>query len=227
MNDPAPTTHNSRAAVFSDVEGTLLDGNLPRMSLAAGSKMGFFSTWQKSQFYFFGILGKIAPGKLKQSVRLAAIKRAMAGQKQENVGMLVEAVVPEAMALLKRGTLARLQAHQQEGLPLFLVSAGLHQLIVRIAEELGGKGEGTRYVERGGVYQAALEGPPCQGEGKAARARAICAEMGFDPAQCYAYGDTVNDVPFLALFGHPCAVDPDAGLAAEASRRGWPILQGA
>jgi len=33
--------------------------------------------------------------------------------------------------------------------------------------------------------------------------------------------------PFLALFGHPCAVDPDPGLAAEAERRGWPILRSA
>jgi HAD superfamily hydrolase (TIGR01490 family) len=217
---------NSRVAVFSDVEGTLIDGSLPRMALDAGSKMGFFSPWQKSQFYFFGILGKVATGKLKQAVRLAAIKRAMAGQKRRNVGKLVEAVVPQVMALAKPGTLARLKAHQADGMPLFLLSAGLHEMVERIAVELGGRGEGTRYVERGGVYQAELDGPACQGEGKAARALAICAEMDFDPAQCYAYGDTVNDVPFLAVFGHAYAVDPDEGLAAEARRRGWPILQG-
>lgn len=217
---------NSHAAVFSDVEGTLINGSLPRMALEAGSKMGFFSPWQKSQFYFIGILGKVAPGKLKQAVRLAAIKRAMAGQKRQNVGKLVGAVVPQVMALVKPGTLARLKAHQAEGMPLFLLSAGLHEMVEGIAVKLGGRGEGTRYVERGGVYQAELDGPACQGEGKAARALAICAEMGFDPAQCYAYGDTVNDVPFLAVFGHAYAVDPDEGLAAEARRRGWPILQG-
>ncbi len=216
----------ANSAVFSDVEGTLIDGNLPRMSLAAGSKMGFFSPWQKSQFYFFGILGKIAPGKLKQSVRLAAIKRAMAGQKAANVGRLVEAVVPEAMQLIKPGTLERLKAHQREGMPLFLLSAGLHDLIVRIAEALGGEGEGTRYVQRNGVYIARLDGPPCQGEGKAARALAICKRLDLDPANCYAYGDTANDIPFLQLFGHPHAVDPDEQLAEEARHRNWPILSG-
>jgi len=219
-------SNSSRAAVFSDVEGTLIDGSLPRLSLDAGSKMGFFSPWQKSQFYFFGILGKIAQGKLRQSVRLAAIKRAMAGQKRRNVQKLVEVVVPQVIALVKPATLARLKAHQAEGMPLFLLSAGLHELVEGIAVELGGRGEGTRYIERGGIYQAELDGPACQGEGKAARALAICAEMGFDPAQCYAYGDTINDVPFLALFGHAYVVDPDEGLAAEARRRGWPVLQG-
>lgn len=214
----------TNSAVFSDVEGTLINGNLPRMSLAAGSRMGFFSPWQKSQFYFFGILGKVAPGKLKQAVRLAAIKRAMAGQKVANVGKLVEAVLPEAMSLVKPGTLSRIKAHQAEGMPLFLLSAGLDQLIVRIAEELGGKGQGTRYVERDGTYIAQLDGLPCQGQEKAARALVICKDLGLHPAQCYAYGDTANDIPFLSAFGHSHAVDPDEALAAEAARRGWPIL---
>jgi HAD superfamily hydrolase (TIGR01490 family) len=217
----------SKAAVFSDLEGTLVDGSLPRMSLAEGSKLGFFSPWQKAQFYFFGVLGEIAPGKLKQTVRLAAIKRAMAGQRSQNVGRLVEAVVPQAMALVKPSMLARLKAHQAEGMPLFLLSAGLHELVQAIAVELGGRGEGTRYIEHDGIYQAGLDGLACQGEGKAARALAICTEMGLDPAQCYAYGDTINDLPFLAMFGHPHAVDPDAGLAEEAKRRGWPVVRGA
>lgn len=215
-----------RAAVFSDVEGTLIDGNLPRMSLAAGDRLGLFTPWQKSQYYFFGIMGKIAPGKLKQAVRLAAIKRAMAGQEAANVGKLVDAVLPEAMKLVKPGTLKRIQAHQREGLPLFLLSAGLDQLVSRIGTELGGTGEGTRYVERGGVYLAQLDGPVCQGEGKAARAMSICRKEGIDPAQSYAYGDTANDIPFLKVFGHPHAVDPDEALAREARERGWPIISG-
>lgn len=226
MTNPKSAIPNPKSAVFSDVEGTLIDGNLPRMSLAAGDKLGFFNPWQKTQFYFFGILGKIAPGKMKQGVRLAAIKRAMSGQKRGNVGKLVEAVLPQAMARIKKGSLERLRAHQREGMPLFLLSAGLHELIVRIGEELGGQGEGTRYAHSNGVYIAQLDGPALQGEGKAARAKAICKEQGFDPAQCYAYGDTANDIPFLKLFGHPHAVDPDEKLAEEAKRQGWPILSG-
>ncbi len=49
--------------------------------------------------------------------------------------------------------------------------------------------------------------------------------MGWDAASSYAYGDTASDIPYLALFGHPAAVDPDRRLAAEAERRGWPIIQ--
>ena len=211
-------------AVFSDVEGTLVDANLPKMSVALGRKMGYFSQWQIAQLGVLSMLGKFLPGEMRGRVRLAGIRRAMAGQRVEDVTNLVEAVLPQVMAKIKPGTMARVKEHQQEGLPLVLMSGGLHELIVRLGEELGGRGEGTRYAKANGRFLARFDGVVCQGEGKAERARAVCTEMAYDPAECYAYGDTGNDIPFLSLFGHPHAVDPDSELAAEAARRGWPIL---
>ena len=43
-------------------------------------------------------------------------------------------------------------------------------------------------------------------------------------AKSYAYGDSVADLPWLALVGTPTAVNPDARLAREALRRRWRIL---
>lgn len=54
---------------------------------------------------------------------------------------------------------------------------------------------------------------------------AIARELGCDPANCYAYGDTATDIPFLEAFGHARAVDPDEGLEAEAKKRGWEIIR--
>jgi HAD superfamily hydrolase (TIGR01490 family) len=212
-------------AVFSDVEGTLVDANLPRMSVALGRKMGYFSRLQIAQLGALSMLGKVLPGDMRGRVRLAGIRRAMAGQRVEDVASLVEAVLPQVMARIKPGTLARVKEHQKAGLSLVLMSGGLHELIARLGEELGGRGEGTRYAKGNGRFLARFDGAVCQGEGKAARALAVCAEMGYDSAECYAYGDTGNDIPFLSLFGHPHAVDPDPELAAEASRRGWSVLR--
>ncbi len=211
--------------MFSDVEGTLVDANLPRMSLALGRKMGFFSRWQMAQLGALSLLGKVLPGGMSQRMRVTSVRRAMAGQREEDVQKLVDAVLPQVMSLIKFDTLAQLKAHQSVGLPLVLMSGGLHELIARLGEELGGRGEGTRYRKANGRFLARFDGPVCQGEGKAARALAICAETGYDPTECYAYGDTGNDIFFLALFGHPHAVDPDEELAAEAKRRGWPIIR--
>jgi HAD superfamily hydrolase (TIGR01490 family) len=41
----------------------------------------------------------------------------------------------------------------------------------------------------------------------------------------WAYSDSMNDLPLLSAVDHAVAVNPDARLAAEAQRRGWPTLQ--
>jgi len=38
------------------------------------------------------------------------------------------------------------------------------------------------------------------------------------------YSDSINDLPLLARVRRPVAVDPDAQLAAECARRGWPMI---
>jgi phosphoserine phosphatase len=211
-------------AAFFDVEGTLVDANLPRLSLALGRDMGFFSRRQIAQFGALSVLGKVLPGNLKGWARITAIRRAMAGQRREDVDRLVEAVLPRAMSRMKATSFDRLKKHQDDGLPLVLLSGGLHELIARLGAELGGRGEGTRYMKSGDRFLARFDGPLCQGEGKAERAREICAEMGCDPMECYAYGDTGNDIHFLEFFGHSHAVDPDKRLASEAQLRGWPVI---
>jgi HAD superfamily hydrolase (TIGR01490 family) len=38
------------------------------------------------------------------------------------------------------------------------------------------------------------------------------------------YSDSINDLPLLSAVGRAVAVNPDERLAAEAARRGWPVL---
>lgn len=215
-----------RAAVFSDVEGTLVDGSLPSMSLAIGRRMGMFSTWQLAQVVTIALVGGALPGNLRRRVQASAVIRAMAGHTLDETERLVEALIPEVLLRIKPAMLDRLREHQRAGLPVVLVSGGMHPAIARLGIELGARGEGTKLVVRSGRYTAQLDGPICQGEGKAMRARAIIEEIGCDPALSYAYGDTASDIPFLGLFGRAHAVDPDAALAAEAQRRGWPMIRG-
>ncbi len=40
-----------------------------------------------------------------------------------------------------------------------------------------------------------------------------------------AYSDSINDLPLLQAVKRPVAVNPDAGLHAQAVARGWPIMQ--
>ena len=60
---------------------------------------------------------------------------------------------------------------------------------------------------------------------KADAVRALAAERDYDLAACFAYSDSVTDVPLLATVGHPTAVNPDRGLRRIAVERGWPMLE--
>lgn len=78
-----------------------------------------------------------------------------------------------------------------------------------------------------GRYTGRVAGVPCFREGKVQRLHEWLAGLGrllgeFDETRCYS--DSHNDLPLLRLVSHPVAVDPDARLAAEASRHGWPAI---
>ena len=78
-----------------------------------------------------------------------------------------------------------------------------------------------------GRFTGRVAGIPCFREGKNARLDAWLAAQGRTlrdfPASTF-YSDSHNDLPLLERVSRPVAVDPDAQLAAEAARRGWPLL---
>ena len=78
-----------------------------------------------------------------------------------------------------------------------------------------------------GRFTGRVDGVPCFREGKIARVEAWLAREGRrlgDFPQSAFYSDSHNDLPLLERVSRPVAVDPDATLAAEAGRRGWPVI---
>lgn len=47
----------------------------------------------------------------------------------------------------------------------------------------------------------------------------------FEIEEAFAYADSIQDLPLLALVGHPVAVNPDQELLNEAELRGWEIIK--
>jgi HAD superfamily hydrolase (TIGR01490 family) len=62
------------------------------------------------------------------------------------------------------------------------------------------------------------------GEAKARRVRELAARRGYRLPDCYAYSDSVTDLPMLEAVGHPRAVNPDRALRRIARERQWPVL---
>jgi len=62
------------------------------------------------------------------------------------------------------------------------------------------------------------------GEAKASRVRDLASRRGYRLPDCYAYSDSVTDLPMLEAVGHPRVVNPDRALRRIARDRQWPVL---
>lgn len=83
---------------------------------------------------------------------------------------------------------------------------------------------GTKGRVADGHYTDELDGPFVYGKGKAEAVEKLAADLGYDLDRCYAYSDSISDLPIMEMVGHPVAVNPDSLLTDVAHERGWPIV---
>ena len=125
-------------------------------------------------------------------------------------------VYDEAVELLAR--------HKELGRDVVIISSSGEEVVRPIGEMVGADDViATRMVVAEGRYTGEIEFY-AYGPNKAAGLRSLAEERGYDLAECYAYSDSITDVPMLEAVGHPCAVNPDRALRRLATERGWPVL---
>jgi HAD superfamily hydrolase (TIGR01490 family) len=130
--------------------------------------------------------------------------------------LIVPHVYVEARALLSR--------HREAGQDVIIVSTSGHEVVDPIAALLGADSViATQMEVADGCYTGDMAFY-AYGEAKAARIRELAAERGYHLPECYAYSDSITDLPMLEAVGHPNAVNPDRALRRVAAERGWPIL---
>lgn len=114
--------------------------------------------------------------------------------------------------------------HKLCGRDVVVVSASGEEIVAPIAAALGAThAMATRMVVEDGKYTGEVAFY-CFGEGKAEAIRELAAREGYSLEHCYAYSDSVTDLPMLETVGHPSVVNPDRGLRKEAAARDWPVL---
>jgi HAD superfamily hydrolase (TIGR01490 family) len=115
-------------------------------------------------------------------------------------------------------------AHKLCGRDVVVVSASGEEIVAPIARALGAThAMATRMVVEGGKYTGDVAFY-CYGEGKVQAIRELAARERYPLEHCYAYSDSMTDLPMLEAVGHPSVVNPDRGLRKEANERGWPVL---
>ena len=119
---------------------------------------------------------------------------------------------------------ALLDQHRRVGQDVIIVSTSGQEMVSPIGALLGAALViATRMEIAGCCYTGQIEFY-AYGEAKARRVRELAAERGYRLADCYAYSDSVTDLPMLEAVGRPHAVNPDRALRRLAVQRGWPVL---
>ncbi|MEO1230439.1 MAG: HAD-IB family hydrolase [Myxococcota bacterium] len=124
---------------------------------------------------------------------------------------------PESRELIK--------AHREAGHTLALATAATEFQANPVARDLGIEHVLSSQAEvEEGVLTGRLNGRARWGREKARAVTDFASERGLRLDASFAYGNGVEDVPFLRSVGHPVAVRPDRGLAEVAADEHIPIL---
>jgi HAD superfamily hydrolase (TIGR01490 family) len=125
-------------------------------------------------------------------------------------------VYREARALLTR--------HLRDGHDVFIVSTSGHEIVAPIGAMLGiTQVIATKLAVADGRYTGEVDFY-AYGQAKADHVSALCTERDYQLEDCFAYSDSITDLPLLELVGHPHVVNPDRALRRVARARGWPEL---
>ena len=135
----------------------------------------------------------------------------------ETLHELIDPIIYDEAATL-------IEEHHLAGRDVVIVSTSGAEVVEPIGEMLGADHViATRMVVEDGRYSGEIE-YYAYGETKADAVRELAEREGYDLARCYAYSDSVTDLPMLEAVGHPYAVNPDRALRREATPRDWPVL---
>ncbi|HEX7322405.1 MAG TPA: HAD-IB family hydrolase [Mycobacterium sp.] len=226
---PAPATAASnaaRTAAFFDLDKTVM----AKSSLVAFSKpfvdQGLINrrTVLKSSYAQFLLL--LATADHDQMDRMRAhLTNMCAGWDVAQVKAVVGETMHDIVAPLVFAEAADLIAdHKLCGRDVVVVSASGEELVAPIARTLGAThAMASRMVVADGKYTGEVAFH-CFGEGKLQAIRELADREGYPLEHCYAYSDSIADLPMLQAVGHPAAVNPDRALRKEALARGWPVL---
>jgi HAD superfamily hydrolase (TIGR01490 family) len=137
---------------------------------------------------------------------------------QETLHEIVEPLVYAEAADL-------IEEHRLAGREIVIVSSSGADVVEPIGAMLGAdRVVATRMVAVDGRYTGEIEFY-AYGENKAVAVREVAAAGGYDLADCYAYSDSITDLPMLEAVGHPTVVNPDRALRKAALERDWPVRE--
>ena len=177
--------------------------------------------WPKARFVAVGENGRHMVGVRERALQL------INGRSEQELHEIAEEVYDDFIARrLWPETVELTREHLRQGHEVWLITATPLVVARVIAARLGLTGAiGTRLESFHCRYTGALAGPMLHGEHKVTAAATLAGFLDANLADCWAYSDSINDIPLLELVGNRVVVNPDALLARHAREHGWSMLR--
>jgi len=219
-------SHGTIAAAFFDLDKTIISRS---STLAFGPSFyrhGLISRGDAVRTAFAQLAFRLAGADHRQMERIRGqVGELCRGWPADRVSEIVRRHLNETILPLVYSEARRLiAAHGRAGQDVIIVSTSGMEMVAPIGDLLGAREViATRMEVADGCYTGAMEFW-AYGEAKAARVRELACARGYRLADCYAYSDSVTDLPMLEAVGHPRVVNPDRALRRVARERDWPVL---
>jgi HAD superfamily hydrolase (TIGR01490 family) len=215
-----------RGAAFFDLDKTLMAGSSGIFFARAAYETGMISRGRLARDAYENLRFRLrgSTDERADDVR-RRVGRMIAGVRVRDLERLSPRVLAGVLPRLYPQMLARAYAHQDAGVPVYIITAASQEMADLLAHVLafdGGLGSRSEIVD--GRYTGRPAGPFNYREGKVISMRELAERDGIDLGASYAYSDSESDLPMLRAVGNAVVVNPDAELRRIALAQGWEIL---
>ena len=223
----SPNGGSLRAAAFFDLDKTLMAGSSGVFFARAAYETGMISrgrlvhdVYENLRFRLRGSTDDRADDVRRR------VGEMIAGVRVRDLERLTPRVLSGVLPRLYPQMLERAYAHQDAGLPVYILTAASQEmadLLARVLAFDGGLGSRSEVVD--GRYTGRPAGPFNYREGKVLSMREVAERDSIDLSASYAYSDSESDLPMLRAVRHAVVVNPDATLRRIALEEGWEVIE--
>jgi HAD superfamily hydrolase (TIGR01490 family) len=216
-----------RGGAFFDLDKTLMAGSSGIFFARAAYESGMISrgrlvrdAYENLRFRLRGSTDDRADDVRKR------VGEMIAGVRVRDLERLTPRVLSGVLPRLYPQMLERAYAHQDAGVPVYILTAASQEMADLLAHVLafdGGLGSRSEIVD--GHYTGRPAGPFNYREGKVLSMREVAERDSIDLAASYAYSDSESDLPMLRAVRHAVVVNPDAALRRIALQEGWEVVE--
>ncbi len=216
-----------QAAAFFDVDGTIVQGNVVRYY--AYLRTCEMTEWQKALWITL-FLPKVPYYLLLDALSRRCFSQAFYRNYTNLSPTQLDGLAENHFRALMQpciypGSLDQLRKHQESNDLIVLVTNSLETLVKPLANRIQASAMiAARLRQKGGVFTGELEGGPLTDQSKAEAIISFSKDRQLDLSRCYAYADSLDDIPMLETVGYARVVNPGRRLRKIARAKKWEIL---